>query len=351
MTHSAKVAVAGVGNNISALAQGIRYYADLAAQGVPPEDFPGIGRPEIGGLRVYDVGIVAAYDIDEAKIGTELNEAVFRAPNNYPRLGVEMAPTGVVVERGIGRDTDAEDEIGRIAASLRDSGAEVLLYSLPTGLQWAATAYAEAALAAGVAFVNCTPEIVGRDEQLHARYVSAGVPLVGDDLASHLGTSVVHRALLALFAERGISLDSSYQLNLGGNEDFRNLREQGASKRQSKLNALAQDGVPLDRVDVIPSAGYVPHLMDHKVAYLNITGAGWANTPVEMDLKLRVQDSSNAAGVIIDLIRIAAAALRADEKGFVAAAARLLKSPPKGHPSYSAHDVEASFAAITPSAS
>ncbi|WP_329538700.1 hypothetical protein OG345_00310 [Streptomyces sp. NBC_01220] len=351
MTHSAKVAVAGVGNNISALTQGIRYYANLAAQGVPAEEFPGIKRPEIGGLSVYDVEIVAAYDIDAEKVGSELNEAVFRAPNNYPRLGVEMAPTGVVVETGISPDATVDDEIRRLARSLRDSGAEVLLYSLPTGLQWAATAYAEAALTAGVAFVNCTPEIVGRDEQLHARYVSAGVPLVGDDLASHIGTSVVHRSLLALFAERGITLASSYQLNLGGNEDFRNLREQGASKRQSKLNALAQDGVPLDRVDVIPSAGYVPHLMDHKVAYLNIEGVGWANTPVEVDLKLRVQDSSNAAGVIIDLIRIAAAALRAEEKGFVAAAAKLLKSPPKGHPSYSAHDVEASFAALSPSAS
>ncbi|MEU4062661.1 inositol-3-phosphate synthase [Streptomyces wedmorensis] len=347
MTTSARVAVAGVGNNISALAQGIRYYADLSAQGVAPEDLPGIRLPVIGELAVHDVELVAAYDIDPRKIGVELNEAVFRAPNNYPRLGVDLAPTGVLVERGIVRDEPLEAEIARIAKSLEDSNAEVLLYSLPTGLQWAATAYAEAALAAGVAFVNCTPESVGRDEGIHDRYVAAGVPLIGDDLASHIGTSIVHRSLLRLFADRGITLNSSYQLNLGGNEDFRNLREQGASKRESKMNALAQDGVPLGRVDVIPSAGYVAHLEDHKVAYLNITGAGWANTPVEVDLKLRVQDSSNAAGVIIDLIRIAAAAARVGEKGFVAAAATLLKSPPKGHPAYSEHDVAASFEAIS----
>ncbi len=351
MKHSAKVAIAGVGNNISALTQGVRYYANLDAQGVPEADFPGIKRPRVDGLAVYDLDIVAAYDIDERKVGAEFNEAIFQEPNNYPRLGVEMAPIGVVVEKGFSLGEVTDDEVRRIAASLRDSAAEVLLYSLPTGLQWAATAYAEAALAAGVAFVNCTPEIVGRDEDILGRYVSAGLPLIGDDLASHIGTSVVHRSLLALFAERGISLSGSYQLNLGGNEDFRNLREQGASKRQSKLNALAQDGVPLDRVDVIPSAGYVPHLMDHKVAYLNLEGAGWANTPVEVDLKLRVQDSSNAAGVIIDLVRIAAAALRAQQKGFVAAAARLLKSPPMGHPAYEAADIEASFAALSPSAS
>ncbi|MEV4915838.1 hypothetical protein AB0K47_03340 [Streptomyces tirandamycinicus] len=347
MTTSARVAVAGIGNNISALAQGIRYYAKLDAEGVAPGALPGIRRADIGGLAVHDVELVAAYDIDSRKVGSDLHEAVLQAPNNYPRLAVDMPPSGVLVEQGISRDEDLDEATRRVAESLRASDAEVLLYSLPTGLQWAATAYAEAALAAGVSFVNCTPEFVGRDESIHARYVSAGVPLIGDDLASHFGTSVVHRSLLKLFTERGITLGSSYQLNLGGNEDFRNLREQGASKRESKLNALAQEGVALDDVEIIPSAGYVAHLQDHKVAYLNIEGMGWANTPVEVDLKLRVQDSSNAAGVIIDLIRIAAASSRVGEKGFVPAAAPLLKSPHQGHPAYSEHDIAASFATIS----
>ncbi|GHJ26093.1 hypothetical protein ACFV4E_02825 [Streptomyces hygroscopicus] len=347
MTVPVKLAVAGVGNNISALAQGILHYADAVAGGADIDALPGVRRGSIGGLAVYDVQFVAAYDIDPGKIGTELYDAMLRPPNNYPRLDVRLEPTGVTVEQGL-TDSDEHagplsDQIVRLAESLRAAGAEVLLYSLPTGLQWAATAYAEAALAAGVAFVNCTPESVGRDEELSTRFIAAGVPLIGDDLASHLGTSIVHRSLLGLLAERGISLHSSYQLNLGGNQDFRNLRDRGASKRDSKLNALAKAGVQLDRVDVIPSAGFVAHLEDHKVGYLNIEGVGWAGTPVEIDLKLKVQDSSNAAGVIIDLIRIAAAAVRVGEKGFVPAAVPLLKSPPKGHGAYTELEVEASY--------
>jgi myo-inositol-1-phosphate synthase len=236
----------------------------------------------------------------------------------------------------------------RVVSRLREAQAEVLLYSLPTGLQWAATAYARAALEAGVAFVNCTPEIVARSPELLAEFAAAGVPLIGDDLASHLGTSVVHRALLGLLAERGLSLASSYQLNIGGNEDFRNLRERGASKRQSKLNALAQEGVDTTKVEVIPSAGYVSHLRDHKVAILNIEGLGWAGTPVSVDLKLKVQDSSNAAGVIIDLIRIAAAAGRDRRGGFAAAAVGVLKSPAGGHPSYTGQDIARSFQELEP---
>lgn len=347
MASSAKVAVAGVGNNISALAQGVRYYAGLGAQGVPESALPGIRLPRIGGLSVTDVSLVAAYDVQPAKIGLDLSDAVFTTPNNYPRLGVELPAGGVVVERGLTSEAEADRQVDRISESLRASGAEVLLYSLPTGLQWAATAYAEAALAAGVAFVNCTPELVGRDQAMLDRFVSAGVPLLGDDLASHFGTSIVHRALLALFAERGITLESSYQLNLGGNEDFRNLRERGGTKRESKLNALAQEGVPLDRVDVIPSAGYVSMLNDNKVAYVNVEGVGWAATPVTLDLKLRVQDSSNAAGVIIDLLRIAVAARRNGEKGFVPAAAALLKSPPGGYAVYPEQAIASSLDALT----
>lgn len=154
---------------------------------------------------------------------------------------------------------------------------------------------------------------------------------------------MVHRALLGLLSDRGLTLSSSYQLNFGGNEDFRNLREQGSSKRESKLNALAQDGVDTGKVDVIPSAGFVAHLEDNKVAILNIEGRGWAGTPVSLDLKLKVQDSSNAAGVIIDLIRIAAAARRAGLGGFCPAAVNVLKSPAGGHLGYTEQDVAEGF--------
>ncbi|MEU5259268.1 inositol-3-phosphate synthase [Amycolatopsis sp. NPDC021455] len=336
----ARVAVAGVGNNISALVQGVRYYEGRSA-GEDPE-LPGIRRPVIGALRPHDVEFVAAYDVSPAKIGLDVADAILAGKNNYPRLDVTLPATGVCVEPGI-REHDPDADVRRVTESLRRSGAEVLVYSLPTGLQWAATAYATAAAAAGVALVNCTPELVSRDQRMLDAFVAAGVPVLGDDLASHFGASIVHRSLLALLRERGITLDQTYQINIGGNEDFRNLREHGESKKASKLNAIAQDGLSLDRVDIIPSGGYVAGLRDQKVAYVSLDGIGWAGTPVNLELRLRVQDSSNAAGVIIDLVRIAVAARRIGLKGFVPAAAALLKSPPDGHGAYSQSAVNTSF--------
>ncbi|WP_337832956.1 hypothetical protein [Pseudonocardia sp. TMWB2A] len=336
-----------MGNNISALCQGVEYYRKLALAGVPEPDFPGIRVPRIGDIGVCDVEIVAGFDVHRDKVGAKLAEALMAPPNNYPQLDVDMPTTDVIVDDGLREDDDpAGPAFRHLVSRLEDSRAEVLLYSLPTGLQWAATAYARAALKAGVAFVNCTPEIVGRDEALLAEYERAGVPLIGDDLASHLGSSVVHRSLLALLAERGLTLCSSYQLNFGGNEDFRNLREVGESKRTSKLNALSQAGVDTSKVEVIPSAGFVGHLADNKVAILNIEGQGWAGTSVSLDVKLKVQDSSNAAGVIIDLIRVACAARRAGMSGFTPAAVSSLKSPSGGHGSWTAADVHGSWSRL-----
>ncbi|WP_107657303.1 myo-inositol-1-phosphate synthase [Nocardia suismassiliense] len=344
MSVALKLAVAGIGNNISALLQGAYFYRVLADE-LPEDSFPGVLRARIGGLSVSDIAFVAAVDIDAAKVGTDLADAIFAGPNNYPTLDVSVPAQGVTVHAGLAREhTDAD--LDQVAAIFRDSGAEVLLYSLPTGLQWAADAYAEVALRAGLAFVNCTPEVVARNEKTLAEFVDAGLPLVGDDLASHLGTSIVHRKLLQLLGERGITLENSYQLNLGGNEDFRNLREHGSSKRQSKLNALAGDSATLDKIEVIASAGYVSHLRDNKVAYLNVEGRGWANTPVSLELRLRVQDSSNAAGVIIDLIRIAAAAKRSGLSGYIPAATMQLKSPAHGHHAYTTAIIDASLAEL-----
>lgn len=339
-----RLAIAGIGNNILALCQGVAYYKGHREN--RDAELVGIARSFIGGLHVSDVAFVCGFDIDEAKIGKPIHDAIFLGENNYPRLSVELDRKSGQVYKGLLNVAFDKKEIRRIADILIESKAEVLLYSLPTGLQLAAEAYAEAALLAGVAFVNCTPELVARKPELLARYESAKVPMVGDDLASHIGTSIVHRTLLGLLQERGISLTSSYQLNMGGNADFKNLREVGASKRESKMNALAQEGVDVSKVEVIPSAGFISHLCDNKVAYLNIEGAGWAGTPISIDLKLKVQDSSNAAGVIIDLIRIAAVSLRRREGGFPAAAARILKSPPGGHPRFADELIAASFAAL-----
>ncbi|MER5214813.1 inositol-3-phosphate synthase [Streptomyces sp. NPDC002838] len=348
MTAPIRLATAGVGNNISALFQGMEFYRKLSAQGHPENGFPGVKNARIGGIGVSDLEFVAAFDLHENKVGHPFHEAVLAEPNNYPLLDVPLPECPFTVQPGLTPDDADPSSVGfkRVTEVLAESGAEVLLYSLPTGLQWAAEAYALAALEAGVAFVNCTPEVAARSENLMSRFEAAGIPLVGDDLASHLGASVVHRALLGLLSERGLTLTSSYQLNLGGNEDFRNLRDQGASKRQSKINALAQEGVDTSSVEIIPSAGFVSHLRDNKVAMLNIEGQGWAGTPVSIDLKLKVQDSSNAAGVIIDLVRIAAVARRAGAAGFPAAAVRALKSPYGGHPKYTGADVAHSLRAL-----
>ncbi|HVJ20423.1 MAG TPA: hypothetical protein VM686_33645 [Polyangiaceae bacterium] len=335
-----KIAVAGVGNNISALIQGAQFYAELGKQGVPESQFPGVRCPRIGGLGVADLEVVAAYDVNEQKIGLDVNDAILVAPNNYPRLDVTLSPTGVRVVKGVRPDptsvssearplTDEQptDDEARVIRSLQASGAEVLLYSLPTGLQAAVESYARCAFYAGVAFVNCTPDVVTGHRAVLAAFEAANVPLLGDDLASHLGSSVIHKTILELLGRRGISLQSSYQINFGGNEDFRNLRDNGASKAKSKKNAL--HGTQTDRVEVIPSAGYIASLQDTKVAIVNVEGEGWAGTGVSLDLRLRVQDSSNAAGVIIDLVRYAGEARRAGKGGFVEAAAPLLKSPPR----------------------
>jgi myo-inositol-1-phosphate synthase len=202
------------------------------------------------------------------------------------------------------------------------NGAEVLLYSAPSGRPHTARAYAEVALRAGAAFVNTTSDPVARDDALRGRFERAGLPLIGDDLASQFGSSVVHRALLRLVEERGLTLVSSYQVNLGGTEDFRNLVENPNTKQRSKLNAVGSD-----RVQMAP-LGYLPHLRSEKVAHLNIEAQGWGGTGISLDVHLKVHDPSGAAGVNIDLVRFAADALRNGRGGYLEEAAALLKSPP-----------------------
>ncbi|GAA3774963.1 inositol-3-phosphate synthase [Micromonospora maritima] len=309
MSEQVKIAVVGVGNNTSALVQGINLHRVTGR-------LVGVHRPEVAGFGVGDVGIVAAFAMSEARVGADLHEAIFVPPNNFPRLDAELPPSGVRVQRGLVDATEVE----RVAGAL--GGAEVLLYSAPSGRPATARAYAEAALRARVAFVNTTSDPVARDPELLDRFAAAGLPLIGDDLASQFGTSVVHAALLRLLAERGLTLVSSYQVNLGGTEDFRNLVENANTKKQSKLNALGSD-----KVEMAP-LGYLPHLGSRKVAHLNLEAQGWGETAVSLDVRLTVHDPSGAAGVNIDLVRMAAAAGRAGRGGHLAETASLLKSPP-----------------------
>jgi myo-inositol-1-phosphate synthase len=314
MIERVKVAVIGVGNNVSALVQGIALYRATGS-------VTGIRTPVLDGLGVGDIDFVAAFATSPAKIGKDLTEAIFLPPNNFPRLTSELPLSGVTVRGGL---TDAS-EAERLAADL--AGAEVVLYAAPSGRPETAQAYAEAALRAGAAFINTTSDAVARDPKWLDRFAAAGLPLLGDDLASQFGTSVVHHALLRLLEERGLTLVSSYQVNLGGTEDFRNLVENDNTKLQSKLNALTAAGPAADRVQVAP-LGYLPHLKSHKVAHINIEAQAWGQTPVSLDVKLKVHDPSGAAGVNADLIRMAASALRQGRSGYLAEAAPLLKSPP-----------------------
>ncbi|MCX4387151.1 inositol-3-phosphate synthase [Micromonospora peucetia] len=310
MVERVRVAVAGAGNNTSALVQGIAFYRQTGS-------LSGIRRPMIDGLGVGDIDFVAAFAISEQKIGKDLTEAIFMPPNNFPRLDCDLPKANVSVSRGL---VDAA-EVNRVAAAL--AGAEVLLYSAPSGRPETARAYAEAACEAGVAFINTTSDAIARDPIWMTRFEAAGLPLLGDDLASQFGTSVVHNTLLRLLEERGVTLVSSYQVNLGGTEDFRNLVENPNTKKQSKLNALTA----ADKVQLAP-LGYLSHLKSQKVAHLNIEAQGWGGTAVSLDVKLKVHDPSGAAGVNIDLIRIAASALRGGRGGYPVEASSLLKSPP-----------------------
>ncbi|GAA1867456.1 inositol-3-phosphate synthase [Asanoa iriomotensis] len=300
----------GVGNNTSALVQGIAFYRETGS-------LIGVHRPVIDGLGVGDIEFVAAFATSPEKVGKDLTDAILLPPNNVPRLDCALPPAGVAVTKGL---VDAT-EVDRVAVALH--GAEVLLYSAPSGRPETARAYAAAAREAGVAFVNTTSDPVARDPEWVASYAAAGLPLLGDDLASQFGTSVLHNELLCLLAERGLTLVSSYQVNLGGTEDFRNLVENPNTKKQSKLNALSAS----EKVRLAP-LGYLPHLGSRKVAHLNVEAQGWAGAEVSLDVKLTVHDPAGAAGVNIDLIRIAASALRTGRTGCPAEATPLFKSPP-----------------------
>ena len=314
MIDAVKVAVIGTGNNISALVQGVALYRAMGS-------LVGVRTPVLDGLGIGDIEFVAAFAISPKKIGRDLTEAIFLPPNNFPRLAASLPLSGVMVRRGL---TDAT-EVERVTAEL--AGAEVVLYAAPSGRPETARAYAEAALRAGAALINTTSDAVARDRHCLDRFVTAGLPLVGDDLASQFGTSVVHHALLRLLDERGLTLTSSYQVNLGGTEDFRNLVEHSNTKLQSKLNALAADGAAAGRVQVAP-LGYLSHLKSQKVAHINIEAQAWGGTPVSLDVKLKVHDPSGAAGVTVDLIRMAASALRQGRAGYPPEATPLIKSPP-----------------------
>ncbi len=334
-----RIGIVGVGNCASSLVQGLEFYKD-ASSNAP---VPGLMNVEVGGYHVGDVVPVAAFDVSDAKVGRDLADALLAAPNNTERFAA-VKPTGVRVERGptldgLGRYlrevvTESEEAPADVAAVLRESRVDVLVCYLPVGSQKAATYYAERALEAGCGFVNCMPVFIASDPDWERRFAAAGLPIVGDDIKSQVGATIVHRTLVNLLRDRGIRLDRTYQLNFGGNSDFQNMleRDRLESKKISKTQAVSsQFDVPLDASDIhVGPSDYVPWLTDRKWAHIRLEGTGFGDVPMSIELKLEVWDSPNSAGVVIDAVRCAKLALdRGIGGALIGPSSYFMKSPPR----------------------
>ncbi len=333
-----RVAIVGVGNCASSLVQGVEFYRNAGEA-----DVPGLMHPILGGYAVGDIEFVAAFDVDRNKVGTDLGRAIFAAPNNTQTFA-QVGALGVPVLRGPTLDgigaylegvvLESAEPACNVAAALRASGAEIMVSYLPVGSDAATQFYAEQALAAGCALVNCIPSFIAADPAWRARFEVAGLPLVGDDIKSQVGATIVHRVLANLFRERGVRVDRTYQLNFGGNTDFQNMLERNRlqSKKLSKTRAVtSQLAQPLPDGDVhVGPSDHVPWLTDRKWAYIRLEGTTFGNVPLNVEVKLEVWDSPNSAGVVVDALRCAKLALdRGIGGALVGPSSYFMKSPPE----------------------
>ena len=338
-----RVAIAGIGNCASSLIQGIEFYRSHELT-----ERAGVMHASIGGWRPSDIQVVTAFDVDERKVGKPLEEAVFAAPNCTRVFQPVLPASGITVKMGPILDGIAEhmasyddDEAFRpsgaapvdVAESLRETRAEVLICYLPVGSEKAVRHYAQACLDAGVAMVNCVPVFLASDKHWAERFAAAGLPIVGDDIKSQVGATIVHRTLARLFGDRGVALDRTYQLNTGGNTDFLNMLERSRlqSKKRSKTESVqSQLDERLDSRNIhIGPSDYVPWQNDNKVAFIRMEGRGFGDVPMELELRLSVQDSPNSAGVVIDALRCAKLGLERGIGGPLdAPSAYFMKSPP-----------------------
>ena len=339
---SVRVAVVGVGNCATSLIQGVHYYRDAS----PEQTVPGLMHVELGPYHVRDVEFVAAFDVDDKKVGKDLSEAINASENNTIKI-CDVPTLGVEVQRGptldgLGkyyRETIEESaaEPVDVVQALKDSGADVLVSYLPVGSEQADKFYAQCAIDAGVAFVNALPVFIASDPVWAKKFEDAGVPIVGDDIKSQIGATITHRVMAKLFEDRGVTLDRTYQLNVGGNMDFKNMleRERLESKKVSKTQAVTSNltGELADKIDSknvhIGPSDYVAWLDDRKWAYVRLEGRAFGDVPLNLEYKLEVWDSPNSAGIIIDAVR---AAKIAKDRGIggpiIAASTYLMKSPP-----------------------
>ncbi|MGZ4580097.1 MAG: inositol-3-phosphate synthase [Nocardioidaceae bacterium] len=334
---SVRVAIVGVGNCATSLIQGVEYYKDAD----PAGSVPGLMHVKFGDYHVSDVEFVAAFDVDAKKVGFDLSEAITASENNTIKI-TDVAPTGVIVQRGHTLDglgkyyqetiDESDDAPVDVVAALKEAKADVLVSYLPVGSERADKFYAQCAIDAGVAFVNALPVFIASDPEWAKKFEDAGVPIVGDDIKSQVGATITHRVLAKLFEDRGVVLDRTYQLNVGGNMDFKNMleRERLESKKISKTQAVTSNiahELGARNVHIGPS-DYVQWLDDRKWAYVRLEGRAFGDVPLNMEYKLEVWDSPNSAGIIIDAVRAAKIALDRGIGGpILSASTYLMKSP------------------------
>ncbi len=341
-----RVAIVGVGNCAAALLQGIEYYRRNPAESM------GLMHPVVGGYRPWDIRVVAAFDVDERKVGQPVERAILAPPNCIRPICPDLPPTGVTVQMGPVLDgvaphmadhpADRAFRIARaepvdVARVLRETGAEILVNYLPVGSEEAARHYARCCLEAGVSFVNCMPVFIVSDPEWGERFRQQGIPCVGDDVKSQVGATVVHRVLARLMAERGAVLERTYQLNTGGNTDFLNMleRDRLRSKKISKTEAVQSvlpEPLPSENIHIGPS-DYVAWQNDNKVCFLRMEARGFGGAPIEIEARLSVQDSPNSGGVAVDSIRVCKVARdRGDAGPLLAISAYTMKHPPQQMP-------------------
>ena len=348
-----RVAVIGVGNCASSLVQGVQYYKDAKQ-----EDFvPGLMHVNLGGYHINDIEFSAAFDIDVNKVGKDLSEAIYAKPNNTYRFA-DVPNLDTKVYRGMTHDglgkylsqiiKKAPGQTDDVVRILKDTGTDVVINYLPVGSETATKWYVEQILKAGVGFVNCIPVFIARENYWQQRFVEAGQPMIGDDIKSQVGATIVHRVLARLFRERGVKLERTMQLNVGGNTDFYNMleRERLESKKISKTNAVTSQldyDIGAENVHIGPS-DYVEWLSDRKWAYIRLEGRTFGDVPLNVELKLEVWDSPNSAGVVIDAVRLVKIARDRGLSGTLEGpSAYLMKSPPVQYADDVAHEMTESF--------
>lgn len=357
-----RIAIAGIGNCASSLIQGLYYYSPERCR----DGVVGLMHTEIGGYRPYDIKVVAAFDVDARKVGQDVNRAIFAKPNCTKVFQADIPSSGVTVQMGQVLDgisehmADYEDDRtyvqadkpqlskSEIVALLKSSGADMLLNYMPVGSEKAARFYAECALEAGIGFINNMPVFIASDKDFAARFAAANLPIIGDDIKSQVGATITHRVLTDLFAKRGVKLLRTYQLNTGGNTDFLNMKNQERiiSKKVSKteaVQAVAKKRMENNDIHVGPS-DYVPWQNDNKVCFIRMEGLQFGDVPMELELRLSVEDSPNSAGVVIDMVRCCKLALEKGVGGVLGGpSAYFCKHPPAQYTDDIAYEMTEEF--------